>query len=404
MTARGTYRARGAVLLAALSAVACSGILDATNKDAVTGEQIDGVAVQPALVAGAAQNFASAYDFLVTNVGVIGDELVTTGTWANYTQTDQLGGFNLADQNTNTGNIVEAHWNSLQATRVLAERAYASIKATGGTATSALAAQARLYSGMSYLFLGELSCDVAFDIGAAKPPIEAIKLAEAELSEAITIADATNQPKISQLAHLMRARARFDQGNGTGAADDARAVPPGFVFMVNPVVSGGQGWTWNHVNAFPTATTGTAFRTTGDPRVPITPKAGTPALWIPMRYPNRDSPLAVGTWQEARLIEAEVARAAGDVATAAARINEVRAAANLAPLASGLSAAQLLDALKLERRYELFLMGRRLQDMQRFGETPPEYRGSVPFAKICIPVPQTERDNNPNLGAVHETR
>src|SRR5262249_23970502 len=160
--------------------------------------------VQPALINGVIYDFAVAYDFLITNVGLISDELVTTGTWGDYTQTDQQGLFNLAGQNVNTGSVVEAHWNTLQAARALAERANASLKATGASGT--LAAQSRLYSGMSYLFLGELSCDVAFDGGRAQAPVEALKLAELHLTEAITLADGANQPRFAQLAHLMRAR------------------------------------------------------------------------------------------------------------------------------------------------------------------------------------------------------
>lgn len=402
----GRFACTSLLALTLAGATACSGIFDATNEDAVTGDQITGVTVQPALISGVAHNFARAYDFLITNVGLIADELVTTGTWGDYTQTDQQGLFNLAGQNVNTGSVVESHWNTFQAARALAERAYTSIKGTSGTASGALAAQARLYSGMSYLFLGELSCDVAFDGGPAQAPVEALKLAETHLTEAITLADGANQTRFSQLARLMRARARFAQNNTAGAVADAQLVPAAFVFTVNPEVTGGFGWFWVHVNTFPTATVGPAFRSTGDPRVMIVSRPGQAGqtLYIPQRYPNGDSPLVLGNWQEARLIEAEVALAAGNVATAIARINEVRTAARLAPLATSLTSAQVLEALKLERRAELFLMGRRLQDMQRFGETPPEYRGTAPFARICIPVPQTERDNNPTLGAVRETR
>ena len=49
------------------------------------------------------------------------------------------------------------------------------------------------------------------------------------------------------------------------------------------------------------------------------------------------------------------------------------------------------QALKTERRHELFLEGHRMLDMRRFGEFPAGWQAG------CVPVPRAELNNNPNL-------
>lgn len=395
---------------------ACNGLLEPDNKDAVTDAQLDagGAAVIPAMLTGVAHDFAVSYDYVVTNSGLLSDELQSTGVWGLYTTMDQGGTQAITVQNANLGNIVEPHWNYLQATRVLAEKAYNTVKTAGPVDANPYAAQARVYSGLAYLFLGELTCDVAFDLGPAQNPVEALKIADTHLTEAISIATAANltsgTTNYAALARLIRARVKMDLGQLPAAAADAALVPNTFSWVVNPVVKGGTGWTYFHtVGTFPTATTGPRFANTGDPR--ILTKAGTYVtatipLVIPLKYSLSDSPLILGNWQEARLIQAEVELTNGNVAAAVTFMNQVRAAtAGLAPLSTSATAAQALQFLQTERGNQLFLQARRLVDAQRWNLVPPEFTSTTtPFARICIPVPQSERDANLNLGTVHSTR
>lgn len=415
----GARAALYAVCAGVLTLPACKGILESNNSDAVTGSQLEGPAVIAAVINGVMAKFATAYDFIILETALASDEmrLVPNSPWIMYDIVDTAGIFPLLPfPGQNLGNLTEPHWANLQETRWLAEEAYRRIASAGPVTTDSSAANARLYSGIANLFLGELSCDVAFDLGPAQPPVTALNRAETHLTEAITIADAATRPRTSQLAHLMRARARMALGNTTGALADAQAVPAGFLWTSRPTLTGVASWFYSRHITFVTMTTDPAFRTTGDPRVVVVSRNGGTlgTLYDARKYAAPgDGPQRLGTWQEARLIEAEIQNEAGNTTAAITALNLVRTGAGLAAT-TAVTQAQVRAAVRQERRYELFLEGRRFQDMQRFGETPtnfigkydrpPESYGPIPFNKVCIQIPLSERDQNPNLGPVRAFR
>lgn len=100
---------------------------------------------------------------------------------------------------------------------------------------------------------------------------------------------------------------------------------------------------------------------------------------------------------EQYLIRAEAnARLNADPAVVRADINIVRARAGLAPLGAEVATqAQLLDAILRERRVELALEGFRFFDLRRFGLATSAL--TLAADKLILPVPQAERDVNPNL-------
>lgn len=83
-------------------------------------------------------------------------------------------------------------------------------------------------------------------------------------------------------------------------------------------------------------------------------------------------------------------------------INELHRRAGIPPYAGG-TAAEVRTQVLEERRRELFLEGHRLGDIIRndIDLTPP---AGTPFPKggiygnqICFPLPDVERNNNPNI-------
>ncbi|WP_324680016.1 RagB/SusD family nutrient uptake outer membrane protein [Hymenobacter sp. GOD-10R] len=104
------------------------------------------------------------------------------------------------------------------------------------------------------------------------------------------------------------------------------------------------------------------------------------------------------------LMYAEALNEAGKPSEAAAPVNQVRARADvkLAPLATTLSQSQMRQAIKDERRAELGLEGHRWFDLVRWGDAATYlksigktgYRDGV---SDRLPIPQAERDINPNL-------
>ena len=113
-----------------------------------------------------------------------------------------------------------------------------------------------------------------------------------------------------------------------------------------------------------------------------------------LKYPARDTPIPVFTWQEARLIEAETEIRIGDLNRAVTLINQVRAAAGLPAYGGAVTQQALLDQLVVERAAELWLQAQSLSDWRRFTlQFSPQPRDK------CFEIGQLEWDTNPNLRA-----
>ncbi len=141
-----------------------------------------------------------------------------------------------------------------------------------------------------------------------------------------------------------------------------------------------------------------------DLRVPFatttrTGNDGQTPFWQQLKFPDygADIPLATGT--EVRLIQAEAALQAGDVAESIGLINHARAPLNLAELPVPATMSEAWALLMNERGADLYLEGRRLWDLRRwFAEgLIGEWKELAGHDK-CIPISQAERASNPNLG------
>lgn len=101
---------------------------------------------------------------------------------------------------------------------------------------------------------------------------------------------------------------------------------------------------------------------------------------------------------EMYLIRAEAnARLGASAATVLADVNIVRARAGLAPLDPAVVSTQagLLAAILAERRFEFVLEGHRFFDLRRHGVAPTVL--SIATNRLVFPIPQADRDVNPNL-------
>ncbi len=116
------------------------------------------------------------------------------------------------------------------------------------------------------------------------------------------------------------------------------------------------------------------------------------------KYQDRYSPLTVTSAREMSLIIAEAQLAAGNQAGATTTLNTLRALNSLPPITT----QNVGDMLKHERRVNLFLQGRRLADMYRFGIVDPRWTTSPPSDAITkpgtfLPITIQERRANPNV-------
>jgi starch-binding outer membrane protein, SusD/RagB family len=115
------------------------------------------------------------------------------------------------------------------------------------------------------------------------------------------------------------------------------------------------------------------------------------------RITNEDDNVIVLRLAEMYLIRAEAnMRLGAPAATVRADIDVVRARAGLGPLPATVASTEALtDAILQERRVELAMEGHRFFDLRRLGRAVAEL--AIPAHRIVLPIPQAERDVNPNL-------
>jgi hypothetical protein len=216
--------------------------------------------------------------------------------------------------------------------------------------------------------------------------------------------------------------------NWAGAAADAALVPSTYVYQMpyyaNVDEFGYNRTMWSSTDqSFFKATSAWGtwyaqyFDVTGDPRVKYQktaltgagafPPVGRVPWWPQQKYAVRTAGINLASGREMRLIEAEAALRAGDVATAVARIDAIRAAAAAPVMERPANLADAWRLLKRERGIELWLEGRRLADLRRWkaDNTPGaldalETVGTASYLEgqdTCLPVSREETNTNPNL-------
>jgi hypothetical protein len=156
---------------------------------------------------------------------------------------------------------------------------------------------------------------------------------------------------------------------------------------------------------------------TGDAAVA---KFGGRVPWWPQRkHAIESAPINLSSGWEMRLIEAERALVAGDVATAVNTMNLRRTNLKLTTYSPTIPVDSAWTLLKLERGVELWLEARRLGDLRRWivnnvpgnlydglyranrtaplSPTPVETMTSPTARSLCYPIAQSEHDTNPNI-------
>ena len=277
----------------------------------------------------------------------------------------------------------------------------------------ALIAKAAVYAGFSYALLGMSMCEAAFDLGPQVDQAAMFALAEERFTTAMTAAQATNQTDLLNAARVGRARVRLFQGNKTGAAADAQLVPAGFALTAANDATDNR--LYNRLYAvtqqfgfYTVETLSRDLRTEKgelDPRSSSKLTATRPAdarspIYVPNKYSTQATETPIATYEEAQLILAE----AQGGAAAVTAINGLRAAVSLQPYTGGTDAASIQALIIDERRRALFLEGFRNYDMQRFNVpfNPPvgtayPLKGGQYGNTRCLPLPDIERFNNPNI-------
>lgn len=415
---RGRWGKRALLLAGVVLALgACDSLLDVEAASRIPAENLEDPASAQLLLSGAVGDFECAFNAYVVMSGIIGEELVDATQTADRWPYDRreiqpsdrrYGEFGCTALGVYTP-LSTARW---QAENVLARlQGWTDQQVPNRGAAIATAAA---YSGYSHLLLGEGFCsgvllDASLSPGGEVSSADVLRRAEERFTQAISAAQAAGSADILNMALVGRARTRLDLGNRAGALADARQVAAGYVknASASTIASRRENRVVEQNNTSQSVSVGPAYRDlafggVADPRVRVTDTGRTATdgtrIWVQNKYADLAAPLPVATWDEAQLIIAEVEGGQ----TAVDIINMFHTRAGL-PVFASTDPAAIQRQVVEERRRELFLEGHHLGDIDRYdlAITPapgtPFSKGGSYGSATCLPLPNIERLNNPNV-------
>jgi SusD family. len=409
---RALPRAFAALLVAATAA--CNSLLAVDNPGRVPTSALSDPALAPTLDASALGTFECAFAQYILTAGVLSTEYITSNSFVD----SNIWGWRGVETKTAPGSCVASRtatslgfYTPMQQARFQAEDAVSRISAFTDDQVPGrvkMLAELSAYAGYSYILLGEGMCTMTVNNGPAMTRADTYKAALQKFSDALGFAATSGYVDITNMSHVGRARAYLDLGDLANAATEALLVPSGYVRVAEYSEStpARENRIFNMTIRNDFLSVGPTYRnlTVGgkpDPRVKAvdTGRNGQDAVtrqWAQQKYTgNGAATIPLASWVEAQLIYAEAV--GGQSAKDA--INRVRAASGVAPL-DGSEGTDITAIVLEERRRQLFSEGTRLGDMLRKGipfPTGVNTKGQTYGPTTCVPLPDVETQNNPNL-------
>lgn len=368
-----------------LSLVACDGLLEVSDPNRYTNDDLD--ASLPLVANGVEGAVHEVIDSWVLNQALLADVYQNTGTYEGIEDID----FGYKDSALNgmggPGNAwIRALWFANDAEqrikRVLGETAAAS---------SPLTAQVRLSNGLAHLYIGMTFCEWTLESGGAvATDAEVLAWADDLLTEALATARAAGSPNHAGAAQAGRAVARMLLDDWPGAESDAAAIPVGFSYDARFSVESENVIVRLSSENYETAA-GLMYNwwplieMTDQPGFMKDPWSGVPDPRLPVlfdgaladdnmtpyrsqrKYTSLDDDIPMVHSDHMQLIIAESRARTGDHAGATAVLNQLRGTVGLPGHAVPASADVMEELILWERLADLFLEGYRLVDLHRKG-------------------------------------
>ena len=413
----------GLVALAATGS--CNSLTSVDAPDVIQSSDANSPAAANALRVGAVASFytwlgsnsipTASTENMVNYAGLLADELVSgVDPSANTSIIDAR---RLSDPGLTASQYILLH-----RARVAALKAIAALQQYAPTPAARIGELFAL-DGLSRVWFAEFFCSgVPLSTNAQSAPVYGPSLTTQQLLEsALPIFDSAlaygqDSSRITALAWVGKGRALLDLGR---FAEAASTVGP----VADAYTSGTEHSATVQPNGIAAAFaqrrygvadleggTGLNFVTANDPRIP-TALAGKGSDNVTDIYGDSrittTTPIPLASGVEARLIEAEAALQAGDVAGWLNALNRSRSIQGLPPLSDPGSASARVDLLFRERAFSLFLTGHRLGDLRRLVRQYGRQESAVFPAGIFkdgaprgsdvnFPIPTSE-NNNPNF-------
>ena len=410
-----------AALLLATTVGACDGLLEVSDPQRFTSEDLDNAL--EAVAAGVEGDLYVTMDQFVIYQALLGDVFQHTGTWAGYDDIDH-GRITYSNHNAegNMREMLRARWFADDArerfNRVLGE---------SEAATSPLSAQVETVSAMADLLLGMMFCEApAEPSGAAVSPETILQQAVTKFTSAMATSQSAGESDWVLVNTAGRARANLYLGNYDQALADASQIPDGWVKYAE--FSQNSGRQDNDIVQLVTAGNNRAaglrekwwpvidndaemmrdpWTDELDPRIPASFDGsiavdGVTDHYSQLKYQDLGSDVAFFDSEEMRLIEAEVYWQRGDLPMAMATLNALRSAAGLSPLPDTSDSDTVKQYLLSERFAETFMEGHRVVDLRRLGELRNVFAAMNDSERPAtrpayFPMDDNEARDNPNI-------
>lgn len=378
------------LFLAVLALTACEGLLDVSDPQRYTADDVQGAPEAVANgVEGAVHQFVDGW---VIYQALLSDVYQHTGTWNGYDETDH-GRFDYSNSPYSgaQNQLLRAQWFAGAAEELI--KNYFIDNNLGGESAasqSPLTAQVQMAGGIADLLNGMTFCEAVGEAsGVQFSDLQMLAQAENKLTAAMATAQSAGRQDYFHTSQAARAVSRQLQGNLAGAAADAAATPAGFVyhavFNVQSTNSVVQLTTKEYNEA-----AGLMYKwwpmieESNEPGFMRDPHSGKPDMRLPVyfdgevatdnetphysqwKYSDQADDIPMFHYEHMQLIIAESMAAGGDFAGATGVLNGLRGAVNLPPIDVPTTNEQMMDYLLWERFAELFMEGYRMVDLHRF--------------------------------------
>tara|TARA_Y100000748_G_scaffold296875_1_gene290187 strand:- start:1506 stop:2810 length:1305 start_codon:yes stop_codon:yes gene_type:complete len=397
-------------LTSLLAFLACDDdLLTVQDPARYTSPDLDGAL--DAVANGVEGDLYATHDGFVAYSALASDEYQHTGTWAGWDDVDH-GRFRFATS------PADGIMNGYLRTRWFANSTAERLEKVLGSAAASdkMMAQIQTTKAWALLMMGEGFCEgVIEENGPVVTDVQMTTAALAELTTAMATAQAAGATAYYNWALAGRARANLWLGNWDAALADAKAVPDGFVHYAqysgnssrqqNWIVfvatigynnAGGvrEKW-WPHVDTDKEMLID-PYTKQLDKRVEIWHDPGTIGVdgktdyYSQWKYKDGEADVPMTHSDEMKLIEAEVYYQKGDYAGAQTVLNALRAAVDLDPLPTTTDKAKVMEYLLHETFAELWVEGRRMSYLHRWGKTAEIFK-PINDANNLRPLPRPSK-------------
>lgn len=416
-------RPRGVSILAlglVMSVAGCDSLLEVSNPNNIAGDDILEISAAVGMVNGALSGVSDGYAQILTSYATLTDELEWVGSRDGFRQLDYGDMTDVFNEfvDAEFALVARGRWMADEAVRILTiHNDDGALNACAGKVpTKCDLARAHIYRSIAYIFIADMFDDFVFsDRDITAPAIGQANMgtlyddAVASLTTALSITTGADAA-LTTVATALRARAHFNRAlwgkigtrpidtSNNGLVSSADAVADATTALA---LMGGNASTYrfdllyssstvnaiigNWVNQRQEMRIGPAYATPAASGQTYTAVSLTDLINTTTVSPVLDATitafseggdypaLTVVSAREMHLIIAEDALARSDNAAFTAAINNVRALDGLTPYSGQIPAVALLEH---HRRTDLFLQGRRLADLYRFGSVSREWQST----------------------------